>query len=161
MGSREFRKLREGVSIHRTIDQHDSNEEEEEAEDRHHRKGRTDRSTIKSSSSSSSSAAAATSELTTRKKVFPRLSKHAPAETTSKKPVKRFRQVIETHTRTIRDPRFDKLSGKFNEGLFESSYGFINDYEKKEVELLRKQVVVEKDPEAVMEVYLKILFMSN
>ncbi|ORY44191.1 DUF947-domain-containing protein, partial [Rhizoclosmatium globosum] len=71
---------------------------------------------------------------------------YRPAEMTSKRPVPRYRQVVELPKKEEhRDPRFNKFSGKFNEGLFKRSYGFLEDYEKNEIEELRKKVVKTKD----------------
>ncbi|ORY25672.1 DUF947-domain-containing protein [Rhizoclosmatium globosum] len=63
-----------------------------------------------------------------KKEIKKRTSKHAPAEMTSKRPVPRYRQVVELPKKEEhRDPRFNKFSGKFNEGLFKRSYGFLED----------------------------------
>ncbi|KAI8910613.1 hypothetical protein DFJ77DRAFT_483952 [Powellomyces hirtus] len=70
-----------------------------------------------------------------------------PVEVTSKRAVTRKRDVIELPKKKTRDPRFDPLAGKLNEGLFDSSYGFLRDYEQSEIEMLRKQIVTEKNPE--------------
>lgn len=45
-----------------------------------------------------------------------------------------------------RDPRFDSLSGKFNEDLYEKSYSFLNEYKKSEIEQIKSQISKEKDP---------------
>ncbi|CAJ0867319.1 12043_t:CDS:2, partial [Entrophospora sp. SA101] len=45
------------------------------------------------------------------------------------------------------DPRFDNLSGKFNEGLFEKSYEFIEEYKKSEINEISKRIEKEKDIE--------------
>lgn len=47
----------------------------------------------------------------------------------------------------MRDPRFEKLSGHFNQDLFEKSYAFLDDYKQSEQELLRKQIKKTKNPE--------------
>ncbi|RIB03813.1 hypothetical protein C2G38_740450 [Gigaspora rosea] len=90
-------------------------------------------------------------EETKIKKIGPtkRTSKHRPMEISSKKPVGRFRQIIEipSHIRKRRDPRFDDLSGKFNEDLFEKSYNFLNEYKRSEIEEIKKSINKEKDPE--------------
>ncbi|CAG8571092.1 27708_t:CDS:2 [Gigaspora margarita] len=90
-------------------------------------------------------------EETKIKKIGPtkRTSKHRPMEISSKKPVGRFRQIIEipSHIRKRRDPRFDDLSGKFNEDLFEKSYDFLNEYKRSEIEEIKKSINKEKDPE--------------
>ena len=66
---------------------------------------------------------------------------------TSKRPVGRFRQVVELPARNYRDPRFDNLSGKFNEGIFKNSYSFLEKYEKSEIDDMRKQIKKEKNPD--------------
>ncbi|CAO3630691.1 unnamed protein product [Cunninghamella blakesleeana] len=80
----------------------------------------------------------------TRKRATPeemkRSSKHRPMEISSKKKVSRFREVVETPSANKRrDPRFDKLSGKLNQDLFEKSYNFIKDYKQSEKEDLEKR----------------------
>ncbi|KAM0786683.1 hypothetical protein ACM66B_002128 [Microbotryomycetes sp. NB124-2] len=67
-----------------------------------------------------------------------RSSKHAPMEMSSKKPVSRHRQIVETKTVRARDPRFDSLSGGFKADLFKSSYGFLADRQSQELDELRK-----------------------
>ncbi|CAG8441786.1 16645_t:CDS:2 [Acaulospora colombiana] len=78
-----------------------------------------------------------------------RRNKHRPLEISSKKPVGRFRRVVDlsSNVKKRRDPRFDNLSGKFNEDLFEKSYDFLNEYKKSEIEELRNRINKEKDPE--------------
>lgn len=46
-----------------------------------------------------------------------------------------------------RDPRFDSLSGNFNQDLFEKSYAFLEDYRKAEVEQLTKELKKTKNEE--------------
>lgn len=46
-----------------------------------------------------------------------------------------------------RDPRFDSLSGTFNQELFEKSYSFLDDYRKSEAEAIRAELRKEKDEE--------------
>ncbi|KAJ3012420.1 rRNA biogenesis protein rrp36 [Thoreauomyces humboldtii] len=76
-----------------------------------------------------------------------RKDKNMPVEVTSKRAVTRKRDVVELPKNKTRDPRFDPLAGKLNEGLFATSYGFLRDYEASEMEMLRKQIVTEKDEE--------------
>ncbi|KAJ3301292.1 rRNA biogenesis protein rrp36 [Blyttiomyces sp. JEL0837] len=91
-------------------------------------------------------------ETSKERKVPPkRVSKHAPMEITSKKPTSRHRQVIEPLKKKGRDPRFDNLSGKFNEGLYKSSYGFLDEYDKSEIQMLKAEIRKEKDNEKKME----------
>ncbi|KAJ3182902.1 rRNA biogenesis protein rrp36 [Gaertneriomyces sp. JEL0708] len=77
-------------------------------------------------------------------KLAKRKDKNAPMELTSKRAVTRRRQVVELPKKKTRDPRFDPMAGKLNEGLFNQSYGFLKDYQKDEIEMLKKQIVSEK-----------------
>ena len=69
----------------------------------------------------------------------------APKEQSSKKPVSRFRTVINTQTKKPRDPRFDTLSGHFNQDLFEKSFSFLKDHRQQEITQLRQRIQEEKD----------------
>ncbi|KAF9168617.1 rRNA biogenesis protein rrp36 [Actinomortierella ambigua] len=82
-----------------------------------------------------------------RKSIAKRDNKNRPMEVTSKKPVGRFRQVVEVPTAKRRDPRFDSLSGKLNEDLFERSYDFLKDYQQDEMKKLRELIKKEKNQE--------------
>ncbi|KAG1049044.1 hypothetical protein G6F43_008610 [Rhizopus delemar] len=79
------------------------------------------------------------------KEEMKRENKHRPMEISSKKAVSRFRTVVPLQAEKRRDPRFDKLSGNFNQDLFEKSYGFIKEYNKSEIEMLRERIRKEKD----------------
>ncbi|KAI9199608.1 uncharacterized protein BJ171DRAFT_427564, partial [Polychytrium aggregatum] len=68
-----------------------------------------------------------------------------PMEVSSKKPVSRARTVVELPKRQIRDPRFESLSGRFNEDLFKRSYGFLSDYRADEMKQLREQIAKTKN----------------
>ncbi|KAF9898968.1 rRNA biogenesis protein rrp36 [Lobosporangium transversale] len=65
----------------------------------------------------------------------------------SKKPVGRFRQVVEVPTVKRRDPRFDSLSGKLDTDLFEKSYSFLKDYQADEMKKLKESIKKARDPE--------------
>ncbi|KAI8355275.1 hypothetical protein B0O80DRAFT_40073 [Mortierella sp. GBAus27b] len=80
-----------------------------------------------------------------RKVIERRTDKNRPMEVGSKKPVGRFRQVVEVSSSKRRDPRFDSLSGKLHTDLFEKSYSFLKDYRADEMSKLREQVKKEKD----------------
>jgi len=60
--------------------------------------------------------------------------KNAPTELSSKTEVSRFRYVVPVKERKVRDPRFDDLSGKLDEHVFEKRFGFIDEMRKKEIE---------------------------
>ncbi|KAJ2076784.1 rRNA biogenesis protein rrp36 [Coemansia sp. RSA 988] len=68
-----------------------------------------------------------------------RESKKMPSMMSSKRPVSRFRQVIDMPNPRSRDPRFDSLSGHLNEDLFEKSYEFLEKQQQEEMDELRKQ----------------------
>ncbi|GAA5848501.1 hypothetical protein JCM3766R1_005669 [Sporobolomyces carnicolor] len=70
-----------------------------------------------------------------------RSNKHAPTEMSTKRPVSRARQIVETSTKKARDPRFDALSGSVNPELFQRSYSFLSGSLEKEVETLRQTAV--------------------
>ena len=76
-------------------------------------------------------------------KRFKRPSKHAPKEISSKIPAAKMKKIKfstsegdSTNENTTkktkpRDPRFEKYSGNFNQGLFEASYSFLDEYREK------------------------------
>ncbi|KAJ3262552.1 rRNA biogenesis protein rrp36 [Boothiomyces macroporosus] len=81
-------------------------------------------------------------------KKIKRQDKNMPIEITSKKPVSRKRTIVEVPAAPkYRDPRFEPLAGKLNEGLFKRSYGFIREYQESELELLKNDIQKEKDSE--------------
>ncbi|KAJ3063719.1 rRNA biogenesis protein rrp36 [Rhizoclosmatium hyalinum] len=130
MGTKAFKQMRKGMSIQRN-DEDPNVIYGSDSDD----SGPESGSTLKGGR-----------EAREKKEIKKRTSKHAPAEMTSKRPVPRYRQVVELPKKEEhRDPRFNKFSGKFNEGLFKRSYGFLEDYEKNEIEELRKKVVKTKD----------------
>ncbi|KAJ2699100.1 rRNA biogenesis protein rrp36 [Coemansia spiralis] len=67
-------------------------------------------------------------------------SRKMPMVMSSKRPVGRFRQVVEMPQGRTRDPRFDSLSGNLNDDLFDKSYAFLDDKRKHEMAELKKQV---------------------
>lgn len=71
-----------------------------------------------------------------------RANKNRPMEMSSKKPVPRFREVIQAPKREARDPRFESLCGKFEESRFKKAYSFIYDEElPAERQRLKKELV--------------------
>ncbi|KAG8906423.1 hypothetical protein FRB99_006925 [Tulasnella sp. 403] len=75
-----------------------------------------------------------------RKEVPARVDKSAPQVMSSKKPVPRFRQIVEATTLKARDPRFSSLSGEFSAEKFARSYSFVTDIKKQETSKLRDAV---------------------
>jgi ribosomal RNA-processing protein 36 len=79
-----------------------------------------------------------------------RQNKHAPKEISSKipasrfKPIKFFKDGEDPTSGTFikkfkpRDPRFEKYSGNFNQGLFEASYSFLDDVRQEELQELKQ-----------------------
>merc|ERR1712168_1128940 len=65
--------------------------------------------------------------------------KSEPEEMSSKKQRGKPRNVVEQVRRRHRDPRFDNLSGKFNDDLFQKSYSFVDDMKKDELKVVKKQ----------------------
>ncbi|GAA5995895.1 uncharacterized protein JCM10292_004812 [Rhodotorula paludigena] len=80
-----------------------------------------------------------------RVEIESRSNKHAPTEMSTKKPVSRLRQVVESQSALkARDPRFDALSGSVNPALFKQSYGFLADQQRAELDTMRKTVAAAK-----------------
>ena len=79
-----------------------------------------------------------------------RESKHAPMEMSSKRPVGRTREVVETFKIDRRDPRFDPDTSNHNNntGHISSKYKFLEDYKKDEMRILQESIKKEKDPAA-------------
>ena len=86
-----------------------------------------------------------------RQQIESRANKHAPTEISSRKPVSRKRNVIETHTAKpkVRDPRFDSLSASaLNPDLFAKSYSFLPDVYSGELDTLGQTLSKLKKQEA-------------
>ncbi|XP_038071511.1 ribosomal RNA processing protein 36 homolog [Patiria miniata] len=75
-----------------------------------------------------------------RRKKFKRANKNRPQEVSSKVPVSRFRKAVPVKQTVRRDPRFDDLSGKFNEQAFESSYSFLDGVYSREKREVKKEL---------------------
>nr|XP_043629025.1 ribosomal RNA processing protein 36 homolog [Erigeron canadensis] len=75
-----------------------------------------------------------------------RENKNRPMEISSKKPVGRFREVIQAPKKVIRDPRFESLCGTLDEDGFKKRYNFLYDDEKKRLE---EQMERTKNPEVL------------
>jgi len=69
-----------------------------------------------------------------------RMSKSAPAEQSSKKPVSRYREAVEVNIPKARDPRFDPAAGVVNESQLKKNYAFLNEYKEKEIGALKEEV---------------------
>ncbi|XP_034721184.1 ribosomal RNA processing protein 36 homolog, partial [Etheostoma cragini] len=64
-----------------------------------------------------------------------RLNKNRPTEISAKRPAPFLRQVVSVRKPTLRDPRFDDLSGEYKPEIFEKTYKFINDIKVREKEV--------------------------
>merc|ERR1712002_465554 len=73
-----------------------------------------------------------------RTKVFKRENKNRPAEVSARRPVPK--KVSAPKEKIIRDPRFDDLSGEFDEKIFRNTYGFMADVKTKEKLKLKKMI---------------------
>ncbi|KAG6005689.1 hypothetical protein E4U21_007753 [Claviceps maximensis] len=76
-----------------------------------------------------------------------RSSKHAPQEQTSKRPVRRLREIIPDTRRKPRDPRFDPLVGNLDETKSRRAYAFLDEYRETEMADLRAQIKKIKNPD--------------
>lgn len=83
-----------------------------------------------------------------RQELEKRAHKHAPTEMSSKKPVSRRRNVVETSAKQIRDPRFESLSGSENKDLFAKSYAFLPEIFRDELATLKRTLAKLKKQEA-------------
>ncbi|XP_023218773.1 ribosomal RNA processing protein 36 homolog [Centruroides sculpturatus] len=101
------------------------------------------------------------STMTLKKKEFKRENKNRPREISSKKPVGMARDVFGIKKKKIRDPRFDDLSGEYNESLFQESYSFLNEMQQKEKMELKKQLKKETDERKRMKIKKLINKIDN
>ncbi|XP_051237290.1 ribosomal RNA processing protein 36 homolog [Dicentrarchus labrax] len=69
-----------------------------------------------------------------------RLNKNRPMEISAKRPAPFLRQVVAVRKPTLRDPRFDDLSGEYKPEIFEKTYKFIDDIRQREKEVVQKQL---------------------
>ncbi|XP_031114985.1 ribosomal RNA processing protein 36 homolog [Ipomoea triloba] len=91
-----------------------------------------------------------------------RSNKNRPMEISSKKPVSRFREVVQVPKRVVRDPRFETLCGKLDEEGFKKRYNFL--YQKDlpaEKEDLKKQMTRTNDPQVINELKNRIAWIDK
>ncbi|XP_005106823.2 ribosomal RNA processing protein 36 homolog [Aplysia californica] len=75
--------------------------------------------------------------------VFKRENKNRPTEVSARRAVPQ--KVSAPKEKTKRDPRFDDLSGEYNEKIFKNTYGFIADVKSKEKLKLKRIIKKTKD----------------
>jgi len=80
----------------------------------------------------------------TKKKA--RSSKHAPTSMSSKKAVTRRRDAVPLAKSTVRDPRFDPLSGPVDYASVSKKYAFLDSYRSAEIADLKKAMKNPKLP---------------
>ncbi|XP_052209905.1 uncharacterized protein LOC127813148 [Diospyros lotus] len=81
-----------------------------------------------------------------------RANKNRPMEASAKKPVSRFREVIQAPKKVVRDPRFESLCGKLDEVGFKKRYNFLYENElPAEREKLKKIMQKSNDPAVIDE----------
>lgn len=85
----------------------------------------------------------ATSSKKDKNRVFKRENKNRPTEVSARRPVQR--KIAAVKEKTTRDPRFDDLSGEYNEQIFKETYGFLTDVKSKEKMKLKKMIKTTKD----------------
>ncbi|XP_071787422.1 ribosomal RNA processing protein 36 homolog [Asterias amurensis] len=85
-------------------------------------------------------ASSSTTQQYSRRKKFKRANKNRPQEVTSKVPVSRFRNVIAVKESVRRDPRFDDLSGQYNEAAFNSNYSFMEGVRRRELTEVKNEL---------------------
>ena len=69
--------------------------------------------------------------------------KSRPLEQSSKKPVSRYREVVNipgARRKATRDPRFDPMSGAYDETRFSKSYAFLEEYRSNEANQLKAEL---------------------
>ncbi|GFU22532.1 ribosomal RNA processing protein 36-like protein [Nephila pilipes] len=71
---------------------------------------------------------------------FRRANKNRPRELSSKAPVPIFREVYQEKKTHYRDPRFDDLSGSFNNEEFVENFSFLKDIKEREKKELEKEL---------------------
>ncbi|XP_033194922.2 ribosomal RNA processing protein 36 homolog [Bombus vancouverensis nearcticus] len=96
-----------------------------------------------------------------KKTEFKRENKNRPREISSKKPVSRFREVVQVKNYIPRDPRFDSLCGTYDPKIFKRNYMFINDIKENDIKELKKKLVESRDPKEVKKIKYLIQRLEN
>ncbi|KAG0247180.1 hypothetical protein BG011_001897 [Mortierella polycephala] len=135
-GSEKKKAATKGVQRSSRVAQDDDDSEEEDESDEDDRKPKNKMDKLRN---------AMNKDKKERRVIEKRADKNRPMEMGSKKPVGRFRQVVEVPTAKRRDPRFDSLSGKLDTDLFEKSYSFLKDYQTDEMQKLKELIKKERD----------------
>lgn len=97
----------------------------------------------------------------TKRADFKRENKNRPREMSAKKPVTRFKEVMQVKKKIVRDPRFDSLCGTFDQKQFRKSYGFLSDMKKNDLKELKKQLGEAKDPKMINKLKYLVQRLEN
>ncbi|XP_050589307.1 ribosomal RNA processing protein 36 homolog [Bombus affinis] len=92
---------------------------------------------------------------------FKRENKNRPREISSKKPVPRFREVVQVKKHIPRDPRFDGLCGTYDPKKFKRNYMFINKLRENDIEELKKELAESRDPKEIKKIKYLIQRLEN
>ncbi|KAI9162314.1 hypothetical protein LWI28_026035 [Acer negundo] len=85
-----------------------------------------------------------------QEKKIGRANKNRPMEVSAKKPVSRFREVVQAPKRVVHDPRFESLCGQLDVEGFSKRYDFLFENNlPAEKEELKKQLKKTNDPNVV------------
>lgn len=91
-----------------------------------------------------------------------RVNKNRPMEVGTKKPVSRYREIIQAPKRVIRDPRFETLSGNFEEEGFRKRYNFLYEHDfPAEKEELKRQMKKSNNPEVVADIKNRLSWIDK
>ncbi|XP_029010448.1 ribosomal RNA processing protein 36 homolog [Betta splendens] len=90
-----------------------------------------------------------------------RLNKNRPTEISAKRPAPFLRQVVPVKKPTLRDPRFDDLSGEYRPEVFDQTYKFIHDIKLREKEVVKKQLKKAKSSQKKEKLQFLLKRMEN
>ncbi|KAH7548568.1 hypothetical protein ACOSP7_031836 [Xanthoceras sorbifolium] len=91
-----------------------------------------------------------------------RANKNRPMEVSAKKPVSRFREVVQAPKRVVRDPRFESLCGKLDVEGFRKRYDFLFENNlPAEKDELKKQLKKTNDPDVVDELKKRVSWIDK
>lgn len=92
---------------------------------------------------------------------FLRTSKHAPAQSSSKKAVSRRRYVVPSQKFNHRDPRFEPFSGAVDEQKVKKDYSFLDTYRDSEILELKSAIRKTKDSDDKEKLKRALLSMKS
>lgn len=96
-----------------------------------------------------------------RNQPYVKKSKHAPREESSKARVPSVRDVVAVPKVIRRDPRFDGVTGTFDEKAWKKNYKFVGDIKSSEKAKLKEQLKKEADPGEKTKLRLLLQRMQN